>query len=315
MKKGILIAVALILVGAVICFSTAARFDLEKLGNGEYVTNTYPVSKPFENISVTASTEKVFLQPSEDGKCTVICVEEEDHPHEVSVNNGTLTIRKPAEDQKFSLHFGLSVQSQEITVCLPESVYSDLLIQTDTGDVDIPADFGFDSITVNGDTADVTCLASAENGLAIAVTTGDLSVSPAAAGSMDLKTTTGTIHAESVKCAGDVTVKVDTGKVKLEDVTCRNLTSEGTTGDLTLDHVVAADTLSVTRSTGDVELIESDAESIFIETDTGNVKGSLLTDKVFLTETDTGKIDVPKSTSGGRCEISTDTGDIRIEVR
>ena len=53
---------------------------------------------------------------------------------------------------------------------------------------------------------------------------------------------------------------------------------------------------------------------IYIETDTGSVSGTLLSDKVFLAETDTGRVSVPKTTHGGRCEITTDTGNIRIEV-
>ena len=57
-----------------------------------------------------------------------------------------------------------------------------------------------------------------------------------------------------------------------------------------------------------------DAGELFIETDTGNVKGSLLSEKIFIVSSDTGRIDVPKSTSGGRCEIETDTGDIKITL-
>jgi len=41
----------------------------------------------------------------------------------------------------------------------------------------------------------------------------------------------------------------------------------------------------------------------------------LLTDKVFITKTDTGSINVPDSITGGRCEIKTDTGDIKITVK
>ena len=51
-----------------------------------------------------------------------------------------------------------------------------------------------------------------------------------------------------------------------------------------------------------------------VSTDTGDVTGSLLSAKVFVVTTDTGTVQVPKSTAGGRCEISTDTGDIRITV-
>lgn len=57
-----------------------------------------------------------------------------------------------------------------------------------------------------------------------------------------------------------------------------------------------------------------DAETIYVNTDTGSVTGTLLTDKVFIIETDTGSVDVPKSITGGRCEITTDTGNIRITI-
>ena len=56
------------------------------------------------------------------------------------------------------------------------------------------------------------------------------------------------------------------------------------------------------------------AAEILIKTDTGDVKGSLLSEKVFVVQTDTGSIDVPKTVSGGRCEITTDTGDIKISL-
>ena len=59
----------------------------------------------------------------------------------------------------------------------------------------------------------------------------------------------------------------------------------------------------------------SDAEAVYVTTDTGDVKGTFLTDKVYITKTDTGSVDVPGSTSGGRCEITTDTGDIKLSVK
>lgn len=316
MKKWIITAVALVIVGAIVCFGTAAvvHFDFEKLDSVQYETNTYAVKESFRGIAVTALEEKVFFKPAEDGKCTIVCFEEENWKHRVSVIDGTLTIN-PVDNQEFSLHFGVYTRNPEITIYLPESVYSDLRIETDTGDINIPADFVFDSIAIKGHTPDVTCLASAKNGVEIALTTGDVSISDVAAGSVDLKTTTGGIYAESVKCEGDMHILVGTGKVNLQDITCRNLTSEGTTGDITLNSVIAADTFSIIRDTGDVEFRASDAAAIFVQTGTGDVTASLLTEKVFITETDTGKVEVPKSITGGRCEISTSTGDIRIEVR
>ena len=39
-----------------------------------------------------------------------------------------------------------------------------------------------------------------------------------------------------------------------------------------------------------------------------------MSDKIFLVSSDTGDIDVPRSVTGGRCEVDTDTGDIRLSV-
>ena len=44
------------------------------------------------------------------------------------------------------------------------------------------------------------------------------------------------------------------------------------------------------------------------------VGGTLLSDKVFITDTTTGDVDVPKTTTGGKCEITTTTGDIEIDI-
>ena len=38
-------------------------------------------------------------------------------------------------------------------------------------------------------------------------------------------------------------------------------------------------------------------------------------DKVFITDTSTGNISVPKTITGGKCEITTSTGDIRISIK
>jgi DUF4097 and DUF4098 domain-containing protein YvlB len=53
---------------------------------------------------------------------------------------------------------------------------------------------------------------------------------------------------------------------------------------------------------------------IYIETTTGSVTGTLISEKQFCTETSTGKVNVPPSGNGGRCEIETGTGNIRIEI-
>lgn len=112
----------------------------------------------------------------------------------------------------------------------------------------------------------------------------------------------------------ELNISVSTGDVTLANLPCNNLTSTGSTGNVHLDHVTAAQKLSIERSTGNVKFDGCDAAEIFVETDTGNVTGSLLTEKIFFTHTDTGRIDVPQSVTGGKCEITTDTGNIKITI-
>ena len=81
-----------------------------------------------------------------------------------------------------------------------------------------------------------------------------------------------------------------------------------------MTNVIAREKFNLERDTGKVKFNGCDAETIYVKTDTGSVTGSLLTDKVFVTDTDTGSVDVPKTITGGRCEITTDTGNIRLSI-
>jgi DUF4097 and DUF4098 domain-containing protein YvlB len=100
----------------------------------------------------------------------------------------------------------------------------------------------------------------------------------------------------------------------LAGVTCQNLTSNGDTGDIDLISVIASGSFSIVRSTGDVSFEECDAAEILVTTSTGDVEGTLLSDKVFFVETDTGRREYPQSTTGGKCQITTSTGDIEISI-
>ena len=315
MKKWLITAVALVFGGAAICFSAAAsmHFDFGKLDNGKYETVTYTVKESFRSIAVDIEREKLSFKPSEDGKCRVVCSAEESLKHEIAVADGTLRI-KSVDSRKAPFRFSFFSRGPEITVYLPKSVYSELLIETDSGEIEIPADFSLNSLTVKGDTSDVNCFASVKNGVEITLSTGAVRFSSLTAGSMDIKTTTGSIRAEAVNCEGDVQIRVGTGAVKLRDTHCRNLSVQGMTGDVTLDRVIASEAFNIGLSTGSVKFNASDADTIYVKADTGSVTGTLLSEKVFLAKTGTGTVKVPNSTAGGRCEIITGTGAIRLEL-
>ena len=81
-----------------------------------------------------------------------------------------------------------------------------------------------------------------------------------------------------------------------------------------MKNVIASEKFFIERDTGDIELEGIDAAEISIKTSTGDVEGWVLSEKVFIPKSSTGDIDVPKTVNGGRCEITTSTGDIEISI-
>lgn len=314
-KIWLIIAASLIVVGAIIFTGVmlVLKWDFTKLSTVKYETNTYEINNAFKNISVVTDTADIDFVISENDKISVVCKEQENFKHNVEVLDQTLEI-KLDDNRKWYDHIGINFGNTTITVYLPEGEYGDLKVKNSTGDIKIPKELTFKTIDIKGSTGHVTSQATAQNDIKIKLSTGDIKIENIVAYSLDLAVSTGKINVNDVKCEGDIKIKVTTGKARLKNAECKNLVSEGSTGDFALENVKCSEKLSAKRTTGDVTLNLCDANEMFIETDTGDVTGTLTSDKVFITSTDTGKIDVPKSTTGGRCEITTDTGDIKITI-
>ena len=278
-----------------------------------YETNIHEINEEFNNISIKTDTADIAFVPSNDGMCRVACYEDAKSIHSVEIQNGTLMINV-VNNKKWYDYIGVNIVSPKITVYLPEKAYSSLVIEENTGDIEISKDFKFKSIDISLSTGNVKCYASAVENITIATSTGAIYVEGISASSLNLTVSTGNVTVSSVTCEEDITIGVSTGKTYLTDVVCKNLTSTGNTGNISLKNVISTEKISVERSTGDVTLDRSDAAELFITTSTGDVEGSLLTDKVFITKTDRGRINVPNSITGGRCEITTETGDIKISI-
>ncbi len=308
-------AAALIAAGLVIFLGAMAvlDFDFGRLNLMKFETNTYEIEEAFDGIAIDVDTTEIEFARSDSAQCKIVCVEREREKHTAAVKDGTLTIGT-LDTRKWYDHIGFSFGSPRLTVYLPREKYASLSVNTHTGDVEIPADFAFESLAVSGTTADVNCLASVSDAMNIELTTGSITVSETNVGALALSATTGRIELSSVTCGGAMEVSTTTGGMKLTGVTCQSLTSRGDTGRMILKNVIASDLMSIERSTGNVVFEGSDAEQIQVKTGTGHVTGTLLSPKVFVTETGTGRVRVPKTASGGICEITTGTGNIEIDI-
>lgn len=275
-KIWLIIAASLVVVGLGVIATAILEYNGNSimLSTGQYVSNNHEIGDKFSSVSVNTDTADIVFAVSNDDKCRVECFEEVKAKHSVAIKDDTLDI-KIVNEKAWYDYIGINFGSPKVTVYLPMGEY--------------------DTISVKG-------------------STGHISVENTFAKEIDISVSTGKVYVSNVICNGDLNINVSTGKTSLSNVRCKELISTGSTGDITLKNVMADELFNIKRSTGNIEFDSSDAAEIFIETDTGDVEGSLLTNKVFITQTDTGDIDVPQTINGGRCEIRTDTGDIKINI-
>ena len=315
-KKNKWVVVTLVVILVLVSFCavmSAFNWDFSKLSTVEFETKTYEMNADFNSIAIETDTADIIFAISDNGQGKVVCYEAAKVKHTVTVENGVLRINV-VDERKWYEFIGITVYTPKITVYLPKAQYTTLSIRESTGDVKIPDTFQFADIDICTSTGDVKNYASVTDAMNIEATTGNILVENATADSVDLTVSTGKVTVTNLTCQKDLKVSVTTGKANLKNITCENMTSNGDTGDLTLENVIAEGKMRIERDTGDVRFTGCDAGEIFVETDTGDVSGTLLTDKVFIVESDTGRVDVPKTTTGGRCEITTDTGDINIKI-
>lgn len=313
-KKWLIAATFLVVAGMILFVAVMMiyHWDFSRLSTSKTETNTYEIKEEFSNIKFNTKEADILFVAS-DGACKVVCREQKNVNNSVNVQDDTLTVNE-TDNRKWYEYIGINTQSTEITVYLPKTDYESLVIKASTGDIEIPGKIKFKSADISLSTGDVNFSSPVSKSAKIHTTTGDIRVENASAGDLDLSATTGDITVSGMTCGGDVKTKVTTGSVRAVNVTCKNLVSSGDTGNINLKNVIAKEKFSVERSTGNVEFENSDAAGIYVKTDTGNVKGTLLSQKVFITETSTGNVDTPKTVTGGKCEIITTTGDIKVKI-
>ena len=295
-KIPMLIAAILMCLGVILCIVSLIMvdFDFGGLSNVKYESNEYVFEEPVRDLSVITKTAKVNVLLAEDGVCRVVCKNEQSNAkHAVSMENGVLTVDF-LDGRKWFEYLMFFSRSLSVTVYLPAGEYGELVLSDRTGAVSVDNGLSFEKAKVSCSTGHICFGASVANSLEIEMKTGDIR----------LKNLT----------AGAVTLSASTSDIELENVRCENLCVDGKTGDIDLKRVLVNGKMDISLSTGDIELDACDAAELSLQTSTGDIEGSLLSGKDFHAKSDTGRIRVPDTRIGGRCEISTATGDISIEL-
>ena len=276
-KIWLIIAIIHIVIGAGIftCVMTANNWNFKKLTTLKYETNTYEHIGEIKNIIIETTTADIDIQ------CAVLSTQ--------------YTYVECYETEK--VQHTVSFEDGNLVIRMVDNRK------------------WYDYVDINFDTPKITIGLSSQyfDAVNICTTTGDVDAKMLWGKEIDISVTTGDIQLEDTRC-DNLTITGSTGDTELTNLRAeKNICVESNTGDITLTDVIAKE-LDIECDTGDVKFNDSDAAMISVEVDTGDVTGTLLTGKIFEISSDTGKIDVPENGPGGKCEIETDTGDIKISV-
>ena len=315
-----IIAASLVVAGVFLCVVGMVLSSGDTLWNGGWIAlgtrnttvNEFEFTEEVSDIDIVVNTTDAEILPASDGVTKVVCREDAREPHSVWVENGTLKIRMEEQPWYRTISF-FSIGERKVTVYLAEKELERLSIETDTGDVRVAKELSLASASITTDTGEIVFASPVVGALNINVSTGDVLVSSPTLGSAEITATTGDVSLDGVT-ADEIKIETSTGEIEAKSVSCRTFSAKSSTGEQEYERVLAEKTLTLQATTGDISLLDCDAAEVRVTTDTGDVSGRLLTEKVFYTNTDTGRVSVPKATSGGLCEITTDTGDIAFTV-
>ncbi len=289
-------------------------FEIDKINTYEYTTNTYQIEEEFTDVAIDVEISNISLIKAEEDQVKIVCNESKRTKYNISVANNTLMI-ETKNSYKWSSFFNFGAWKKEkLELYLPENLYNKLEVKNDMGNVVVNKEIKFKEIKVESSTGNLELYASI-NKIVVEMDTGNIKINDVNASTIDLKTSTGIHTLTNVTASSNIYLKTDTGPINLTGVRAVNLRINVETGRVKLNDVIASGRLDVTTSTGSVTLTDCDAGEIYIKTSTGTVNGTLLSPKTFYATSEFGRINVPKTTTGGRCEIETSTGSIKIEIK
>jgi DUF4097 and DUF4098 domain-containing protein YvlB len=306
---GALIAAGAVLLGAALLLGGK---DAKKLSTVKYHTETHIITDDFSDISAFIGGCDMSIEPSQDGKCTVVCRMEENYACAVGVKDGFLSITRGENDGAWYSRVNVfsGEPGERITVYLPAGEYGTLSINGKSGSVSVQPGAEFERAEISLNSGDTDFCAGVSGELLLYASSGDISAGSVSPASLGAETSSGSIELADLSVRGEISLKSTSGDIDLDRSDCITLTCTATSGSVELDGVRASKSIDVITQSGDVELEGSDARSIGIKTTSGSVSGYLLSDKFFDVTTSSGSVSVPQSRAAETCRIETASGDV-----
>lgn len=302
-KKSFLItAFVLILAGGLLFLFALSRvgFDVRKFGSREYETEEIPLTEPFTSIKTDLMDCSLILSvdPWDNTHAVVTC--SADAPVTLTVERGVLTVEQK-DTRPWYRRIGFFVfGGASVELYLHHDLRPDLHAESMSGDFSAGATIGFGSAKVKTVSGEIVWNGAAADKLEVRTTSGDISLyktsvprgitADTTSGDVVLNdcgtentlfvhTTSGDIRFKNVAAEGPLTVETVSGQTKAESVTVGGVTNlKSTSGDFLLGDFIVHENCHIKTSSGDVHFLRSSAEDFRVQTVSGDVTGTLLTE-------------------------------------
>jgi len=254
----------------------------------------YNIQGSYNDIRIVGKNVDIDIYLSETNENKVVYVENKKVVFDTKVENGILTISETDTRKFYDKLFDIS--SLKIELYLTQELVNSLVVDASTGDINIDYKFTFTDVEINNSTGNILFKSNVSNNLTITNTTGNIKI-------------------ENSNVSNRMYLKTKTGNININNVNCNKLDIGISTGSTKLINTIVTEDFNMTGSTGDVIFDGFDAKNIYVTISTGNVKGTILSSKIFIAKSNTGNVDVPETFEGGKCKITTSTGDIEINYK
>lgn len=287
-----------------------SKSALNALDTRNLQARSYTVDEEFSSVKIVESSSNVYILPTKDKTCRVECYEGEKTHYDVRVENDTLNITR--RDRHNFIEFGIFSEAP-LTVYLPENEYDAIDVSTASGYVEFGGAFTADKVNIDTASGDMSVSSLSCKKLTADGASADIELNNVDCEELSARTTSGEIELADIR-AREVSAKSTSGDIDLRSVRAGSLKTTTTSGEMELENVLVDGKMSLESTSGDIGLERCDAAELKISSTSGSVYGSLLTGKTFIAHSTSGDIDIPRTDNGGRCEVSTTSGDITLFV-
>jgi hypothetical protein len=284
--KIILITAAILITAGIIITVIGYNFVSRNkpVSAATYEKKEQTITDGFDSISVDEISADIKLVPSTDGTTKIEYYDSEQLEHKICVKSGTLEVS--VHDNalihgwwEYVVNFDWTFSSFDDTtkttvIYLPEASYKSLTAHGVSSDIEVDKAFTFEKVKFTTTSGDIKSYCVITDSFTANTTSGDVSVSNIDLELADVSTVSGEVIFNDSKISRKIDIDTTSG-----DVTLNNVTSENTS----------------------------------VNTVSGDVKGTLVGDHQYETDTVSGDISLPSNIKGAASvDIDTVSGDIKF---